>query len=174
MKLLSRLTATLAIIFFMATTASAQGTTPDSLLIIKNRGIAGIRLGMKMSKVPQSIPGLYNGYEEDYGCEVGLYYQCKVTVPGEFNSLEFCDDDENDLIDFIYVGVLGAQIDGTDIVIGKPISDLINTPGLKKIVDKYDPDSYEYVYKGIYHLGTGFLEDPNIEVLCSISWGFRY
>ena len=33
MKLLSRLTAALAIILFMATTASAQGATPTSPLI---------------------------------------------------------------------------------------------------------------------------------------------
>ena len=155
------------------TTAQAQSAT-DSVLIIKNRGIAGIRIGMKMSKVPKSIPGLYDGYREEYGCEVGVYYQCKVTIPGEYNNLEICDDDENDLIDYIYVGIFGAQIDGTDIVIGKPISDFINTPGLKKIVDKDDPENYEYVYKGIYHLRTGLLEDTNIEILYSIDWGFRY
>jgi len=153
-------------------TSQAQ-TAADSVLIIKNRGIAGIRIGMKMSKVPQSIPGLYNGYHEDYGCEIGVTYWCDVAVPGENHYLSISDDDENGIIDGIDVHIPGVRITGTDIVIGKPKSEIVNIPGVKKKVDKDDPENYYYIYQGIYYLDFGPLGDSDIERLISICWGLR-
>ena len=145
----------------------------DSILIIKNRTFAGIRLGMKMSKVPQSVPGIYDGYREDARCEIGISYWCKVTVPGEYNYLEISDDDENGIIDGIMIQIPGVRIAGTDIVIGTPISEIINTPGLKKKVDKDSPDNYEYIYQGIYHIEDGMLDDDKTNVVTSISWSLH-
>ena len=155
-------------------TTSPKAQSQDDILIIKDRGIAGIRLGMKISKVPKSIPGLYNDYMEDYGCEFGVTYRCKVTVPGEYNYLEISDYDENGLIDDISVQIPGVRIDGTDIVIGTPISKIINTPGLKKkLVDKDDPENYELIYKGIYHVYPGRNDGDTEDVVCSIQWGLH-
>lgn len=151
----------------------ATNQQEDSILIIKNRTFAGIRLGMKMSKVPQSVPGIYDGYEEDARCEIGISYWCKVTVPGEYNYLEISDDDENGIIDGIMIQIPGVRIAGTDIVIGTPISEIINTPGLKKKVDKYSPEYYEYIYQGIYHIQDGTLNDNKTNVVTSISWSLH-
>ena len=155
-------------------TTSPKAQSQDDILIIKDRGIAGIRLGMKISKVPKSILGLYNDYMEDYGCEFGVTYRCKVTVPGEYNYLEISDYDENGLIDDISVQIPGVRIDGTDIVIGTPISKIINTPGLKKkLVDKDDPENYELIYKGIYNVYPGRNDGDTEDVVCSIQWGLH-
>ena len=155
-------------------TTSPKAQSQDDILIIKDRGIAGIRLGMKISKVPKSIPGLYNDYMEDYGCEFGVTYRCKVTVPGEYNYLDISDYDENDLIDDIVVQIPGVRIDGTDIAIGTPISKIINTPGLKKkLVDKDNPENYELIYKGIYHVYPGRNDGDTEDVVCSIQWGLH-
>lgn len=155
-------------------TTSPKAQSQDDILIIKDRGIAGIRLGMKISKVPKSIPGLYNDYMEDYGCEFGVTYRCKVTVPGEYNYLEISDYDENGLIDDISVQIPGVRIDGTDIVIGTSISKIINTPGLKKkLADKDDPENYELIYKGIYHVYPGRNDGDTEDVVCSIQWGLH-
>ena len=161
-----------------SSTVAAAQPKEDSTLIIKNRGIAGIRIGMKMSKVPKSIPGLYDGYREDYGCEMGVSYWCNVTVPGEYNHLNIDDVDENGIIDGISVQVPGVRIAGTDIVIGKPFSEIVNLPGVKKKVDKDDPENYYYVYQGIYYLDSGTLDilstgDETTERLSSISWGLN-
>lgn len=157
----------------VAKPTSLKAQPLDSVLIIKQRGIAGISLGMKISKVPKSIPGLYDGYEEDYGCEIGITYRCKVTVPGEYNYLEISDYDENDRIDRIFIQILGARIDGTDIAIGTPVSKIINTPGLKKKVDKDDPEYFELIYKGIYHVYPGRNDGDTEDVVCSIDMGFQ-
>ena len=155
-------------------TTSPKAQSQDSILIIKNRGIAGIRLGMKISKVPKSIPGLYNDYMEDYGCEFGVTYRCKVTVPGEYNYLDISDYDENGLIDDIFVQIHGVRIDGTDIAIGTPVSKIINTPGLKKkLVDNDNPENYELIYKGIYHVYPGRNDGDTEDVVCSIQWGLH-
>lgn len=155
-------------------TTSPKAQSQDDILIIKDRGIAGIRLGMKISKVPKSIPGLYNDYMEDYGCEFGVTYRCKVTVPGEYNYLEISDYDENGIIDRIFVQIPGVRIDGTDIAIGTPVSKIINTPGLKKkLVDKDNPENYELIYKGIYHVYPGRNDSDTEDVVSSIDLGLQ-
>ena len=151
---------------------TAQAQTADSLLIINNRAIASIRIGMKMSKVPKSIPGLYDDYMEDYGCEFGVTYWCNVS--GEDPQLIISDDDENGIIDGICVQIMGARIADNDITIGKPIAEVINTPGLvKKKVVQEDYEYYDYIYKGIYHIECDTDPDTNVETVTGIRWGLR-
>lgn len=133
MKLLSRLTATLAIILFMATTASAQGTTPD--LTIDNSTFAGISIGMKMNKVPKSIPGIYDEYIADQAdCSGAFSFYCVKTnkFDGTNPEIIVSDDAMDKLVDKIDIFVKGARIANTNIEIGTPISKAKNTPGLVK------------------------------------------
>lgn len=167
-----QLALTVALALLMGCAFTTQAQIADSLLIINNRAIAGIRIGMKMSKVPKSIPGLYDKYMEDYGCEYGVTYWCNVS--DEDPQLIISDDDENGIIDGIDVQIMGARIADTDITIGKPIAEVISTPGLvkKKIVQE-DYEYYDYIYKGIYHIECDTDPDTNMETISGIRWGLR-
>lgn len=132
----------LALIMGCAFTAQAQ-TAADSVLIIKNRGIAGIRLGMKMSKVPKSIPGLYTAYDER---REGTELNC-TDLDGDWVMI-ITDDDENEIIDGIYIRLKGVKIEGTDIEVGVPLSKFANIPDLVKSKEQEG----SFIYKKLYEI----------------------
>ena len=142
-QVLKHLALALAIIMVTGCWTTIQAQTADSLLVIKNRSFAGIRIGMRMSKVPQSIPGIYSQYDER---REGTVLNC-TNSDGDWVMI-ISDDDENEIIDGIYIRINGAIIEGTDIEVGVPFSKIANTPGLVK--DK-DLDG-TYIYKKFYEV----------------------
>ncbi len=119
-----------------------SGNTANSVLTIDNLGIAGIVLGGKMSNVPKSVPGLYAKYTETVMGEEGTSYECR-DAKGEC-LMTIDDQNEDGIIDRIYIMVKGAKIANTNIQIGAPFSKVVNTPGLKKTKDEYGNELYLY------------------------------
>ena len=112
----------------------------DSLLIIKDNSFAGIRLGMKTNKIPQSVPGIYDKYRSVVSpVSNSRNYLCMKNGMDK-EEIEVYDEMENGTIDMICIYVKGAKIADTDIEIGASISEVKNTAGLVKQND------FEYEY----------------------------
>ena len=110
-------------------------------LTIDNLSFAGITLGSKMSSVPKTIAGLYSRLDEREMGEEGIEFCCYHD--GEL-VMTIDDQDENGLIDRLYIMVKGAKIANTNIEIGKLFSSILQTPGLVKTKDEYDNELYLY------------------------------
>lgn len=134
------------------TAASRQDTNPQAAaqktvttdvnpLTIDNRSFAGIRIGMKIDAVPKSIAGIYTSWYEG-GCE-GTILTCLLN--GE-TSMMIYDEDDNGIVEGIVVMLKGAQIAGTDIVIGGRLN--VATPGLVQNRE----EEFEYIYNRYYRV----------------------
>ena len=107
---------------------SSTPTTTNNPLTIDNLGIAGITLGGKMSSVPKSVPGLYAKYRQDEMGEQGIELVCMDNAGSTVMTID--DENEDGVIDRIYVAVKGVKIANTNIETGKPFAKIVNTPGL--------------------------------------------
>ncbi|MBR6945495.1 MAG: hypothetical protein IKH64_06075 [Prevotella sp.] len=121
---------------------SPQAATAADVLTIDNLGIGGIKLGMKMNSVPKTVPGLYARYSETSMGESGVEYNC-LNAQGDI-VMQIDDENEDGLVDRLYIMVKGAKIANTGIQIGVPFSKVVNTPGLKKTKDEYGNELYLY------------------------------
>ena len=121
---------------------SSTPTTANNPLVVDNLGIAGIVLGGKMSSVPKSVPGLYAKYTETIMGEEGTSYEC-WNAQGEL-LMNVDDQNEDGIIDRIYIMVKGVKIANTNIEIGVPFAKIVNTPGLVKTKDEYGNELYLY------------------------------
>lgn len=121
---------------------SSTPTTANNPLVVDNLGIAGIVLGGKMSSVPKSVPGLYAKYTETIMGEEGTSYECR-NAQGEL-LMNVDDQNEDGIIDRIYIMVKGVKIANTNIEIGVPFAKIVNTPGLVKTKDEYGNELYLY------------------------------
>lgn len=121
---------------------SSTPATANNPLVVDNLGIAGIVLGGKMSSVPKSVPGLYAKYTETIMGEEGTSYEC-LNAQGEL-LMNVDDQNEDGIIDRIYIMVKGVKIANTNIEIGAPFAKIVNTPGLVKSKDEYGNELYLY------------------------------
>lgn len=121
---------------------SPQAATAADVLTIDNLGIGGIKLGMKMNSVPKTVPGLYARYSETSMGESGIEYNC-LNAQGDI-VMQIDDENEDGVVDRLYIMVKGAKIANTGIQIGVPFSKVVNTPGLKKTKDEYGNELYLY------------------------------
>lgn len=121
---------------------SSTPTATNNPLVVDNLGIAGIVLGGKMSSVPKSVPGLYAKYTETIMGEEGTSYEC-WNAQGEL-LMNVDDQNEDGIIDRIYIMVKGVKIANTNIEIGAPFAKIVNTPGLVKTKDEYGNELYLY------------------------------
>lgn len=121
---------------------SSTPTATNNPLVVDNLGIAGIVLGGKMSSVPKSVPGLYAKYTETIMGEEGTSYEC-WNAHGEL-LMNVDDQNEDGIIDRIYIMVKGVKIANTNIEIGAPFAKIVNTPGLVKTKDEYGNELYLY------------------------------
>lgn len=122
--------------------ATPQAASAADVLTIDNLGIGGIRLGMKMNSVPKTVPGLYARYSETSMGESGIEYNC-LNAQGDI-VMQIDDENEDGVVDRLYIMVKGAKIANTGIQIGVPFSKVVNTPGLKKTKDEYGNELYLY------------------------------
>lgn len=121
---------------------SSTPAATNTPLVVDNLGIAGIVLGGKMSSVPKSVPGLYAKYTETIMGEEGTSYEC-WNAQGEL-LMNVDDQNEDGIIDRIYIMVKGVKIANTNIEIGAPFAKIVNTPGLVKTKDEYGNELYLY------------------------------
>ncbi len=121
---------------------SSTPAAANNPLVVDNLGIAGIVLGGKMSSVPKSVPGLYAKYTETIMGEEGTSYEC-WNAQGEL-LMNVDDQNEDGIIDRIYIMVKGVKIANTNIEIGAPFAKIVNTPGLVKTKDEYGNELYLY------------------------------
>lgn len=121
---------------------SSTPAATNNPLVVDNLGIAGIVLGGKMSSVPKSVPGLYAKYTETIMGEEGTSYECR-NAQGEL-LMNVDDQNEDGIIDRIYIMVKGVKIANTNIEIGAPFAKIVNTPGLVKTKDEYGNELYLY------------------------------
>lgn len=121
---------------------SSATATANNPLVVDNLGIAGIVLGGKMSSVPKSVPGLYSKFRQDEMGEQGIELVCTDNAGNTVMTID--DEDENGLIDRIYIMVKGVKIANTSIEIGAPFAKIVNTPGLVKTKDEYGNELYLY------------------------------
>lgn len=121
---------------------SSATATANNPLVVDNLGIAGIVLGGKMSSVPKSVSGLYAKYRQDEMGEQGIELVCTDNAGNTVMTID--DEDENGLIDRIYIMVKGVKIANTSIEIGVPFAKVVNTPGLVKTKDEYGNELYLY------------------------------
>lgn len=121
---------------------SSTPATANNPLVVDNLGIAGIVLGGKMGSVPKSVPGLYAKYTETIMGEEGTSYEC-WNAQGEL-LMNVDDQNEDGIIDRIYIMVKGVKIANTNIEIGAPFAKIVNTPGLVKTKDEYGNELYLY------------------------------
>jgi hypothetical protein len=122
--------------------ATPQAASAADVLTIDNLGIGGIKLGMKMNSVPKTVPGLYARYSETSMGESGIEYNC-LNAQGDI-VMQIDDENEDGVVDRLYIMVKGAKIANTGIQIGVPFSKVVNTPGLKKTKDEYGNELYLY------------------------------
>ena len=122
--------------------ATPQAATTADVLTIDNLGIGGIKLGMKMNSVPKTVPGLYARYSETSMGESGIEYNC-LNAQGDI-VMQIDDENEDGVVDRLYIMVKGAKIANTGIQIGVPFSKVVNTPGLKKTKDEHGNELYLY------------------------------
>lgn len=123
-------------------TTTPQAASAADVLTIDNLGIGGIKLGMKMNSVPKTVPGLYARYSETSMGESGIEYNC-LNAQGDI-VMQIDDENEDGVVDRLYIMVKGAKIANTGIQIGVPFSKVVNTPGLKKTKDEYGNELYLY------------------------------
>ncbi len=74
--------------------------------------------------------------------ESGIEYNC-LNAQGDI-VMQIDDENEDGVVDRLYIMVKGAKIANTGIQIGVPFSKVVNTPGLKKTKDEYGNELYLY------------------------------
>ena len=74
--------------------------------------------------------------------EEGTSYEC-WNAQGEL-LMNVDDQNEDGIIDRIYIMVKGVKIANTNIEIGAPFAKIVNTPGLVKTKDEYGNELYLY------------------------------
>ncbi|MCR5130866.1 MAG: hypothetical protein K6C10_05325 [Prevotella sp.] len=150
------------------TQATTQSNNP---LVLVGKALGNIKIGMRMSDVPQSVKGLYaNRGELEMTGEAGEAYNCRDQA-GDI-VIEIADQDENGIVDALFIQAKGVQIANSPLYIGMPAEELLRVEGVKAGTDQYGNEEIRY---RDYFLNTGYAEGNNEDlILYSISFGFDY